>query len=119
MIRRPQTPVICLPALPGKRKQREGKEKKGEEDGQDFFFFFSFSFALFIFLPFPWLGILSEVSEKKNRPPKAEKKNPYIHIYLMRREDAEGEEEGSEGDRQTERERRGKKLCYIWSASYN
>lgn len=36
----------------------------------------------------------------------------------MWREDTEGREEGREGDRQTEREEE-KKLCYIWSASYN
>lgn len=91
VIRRPQTLVICLPALPGKREQgKEGEEEK-RRGGQP-------GFLLLHLLFLPWLGILSEVRGKERkgeqarsltaRQPKAiccllKKKIPYIHIYLM------------------------------------
>lgn len=124
VIRRPQTPVICLPELPGKNggEGEEGGEQE-EEESQDFFFIF-LSF-------FSWLSIiLSEVRQKKNRlvfalpdnrrrsaicsvKKKKAKDIPYIHLYLMR----ERKRRGRKGKRQI---RWGeKKLCYIWSASYN
>lgn len=94
VIRRPQTLVICLPALPGKREQgREGEEERRTA---------RISSSSSSFSSLAWYSVRGEREEELGeqacfrpaRQPKAichvlkkkKKKSPYIHIYLMRRE---------------------------------
>lgn len=91
VIRRPQTLVICLPALPGKREQ--GKE--GEEERRTA----RISSSSSSFPSLAWYSVRGEREKEGRRAgslshcqttegdlPFAKKKIPYIHIYLMWRE---------------------------------